>query len=162
VPLSNFQFSQLQCKQHVGQLGLTIGALVLVTVGGAEIVEFDPLFWSARIRGATRHYDDSALVGHVEASKQAIHKDEMTEVVDHKMLLDAVDEFALTTTAEVAGIAHQNIRRHVQGANCVGTFDHRIKVGQLKRQWRCNADDAIASRLCLLERSARANDVGTA
>ena len=82
--------------------------VIVVTVKG-QIVEQNSPIRSLGIRGATGDDDNPALPGEEHTVQESIYKDEVSQVIDDKMFLDAVDKFAVIAATKISGVTNQYV-----------------------------------------------------
>ena len=150
------------CKQNVRKLGVAVSHGVAVAVGERQVVEADALFGSVGIGRSTRYDDDPRLPAEIQPIEQPVRENEVTEMIDREMPLDAVDQFAVVAAAAVARIADQNIDRELQRPNLLGAGNDGLRIGEFELERTRHALDAIAGRLRPIERATRAQHIGAA
>ncbi len=152
---------QLECKQHVGELGLTVRPPRVVAAFPGQVVELDADLRCRANRRAAADDDDPALRRRDDLRQQLIDEDEVPEMVDDELFLDAVDllEFGQLHHAR---IADQHVDRVRSRPHVLGCRDDRREIRQLDDDRRGPPLDAVASIDRLLPRPPRAEHVRAA
>ncbi len=106
------------------------------------------------------HDDDAALRRRRHAVEQAVDENEVPQVIDDELRLEAAH--LLQLGQQHAGIADERIDRRRELANRRGARDDGVEVAQLEHDRRRFALDARAGFLAALERAGRADHVRAA
>ena len=88
---------------------MAVSHRIAVVVSHFEIIEQDPALWSVTIGRPARNNYNSPLPGYKQPVEQSVYKNKMAEVIDRKMLLNAVGEFEVIAAAAVARVTHKNV-----------------------------------------------------
>ena len=141
---------------------MTVSQRIAVVAPKREIVELNSALGCATVRCTARDYGDAALPGKEQAVEQPVHEYEVSEVIDPKVLLDALDNGPLIAAAAITRIQDQHVDRRIQRPYRLGAADNRFEIGQFERK-RCRlAAHALAGFLRTLQRTAGADDPGAA
>ena len=138
---------------------MAVGEKIIVVAAKAQIVEEDPHFRRFGIRGLAGDNHNPALTGEDQAIQYSVDENEMAEMIDDEVLLDAVDQFKVVATTKIAGIAYKNINGCIQGANRFSTGHNRFKIAKVKLHGRRSTDDLVTSSLSSFQRPTRPHNI---
>lgn len=132
---------------------------MMIAIGPAlagEIVELNAAGRRIAMIAAADH-DDAALLSRQDPIEQPICKDEMPEMIDDELLLDAVH--LLQIGEQDAGVENQHVYRRMQRLNLVGACDNGREIGKLQRKRRRMTTNASTRLVRRPERAPSADDV---
>jgi len=70
----------------------------------------------------------------VQTCEQPINENEVTEVIDDKVLLDAIDKLPFITATAVTGIADHHIDRRMQLQDRIRAVRDGIEIAEIELQ----------------------------